>query len=195
MRACIHQPPPGPGPVCRRAWSHPGRGTVVAAALLVPASLAALVLQRVATGWGEDSARSADLVTAVAALLGATCWVVVVVLALRTRARPVLRALFEPLGRTALTCCASAAVLAWAGGALVGPASSTAPDLLISAGILLVQVPASRWWLARHPQGPLEQVWRWATWTGPARRAAPGGGLDGVPGSPPAPGRSQQISP
>jgi uncharacterized protein len=42
-----------------------------------------------------------------------------------------------------------------------GPLASTA---LAIALVLLVQVPFSRWWLERYRYGPLEYLWRVATY-------------------------------
>lgn len=154
----------------------PGRGVVLAAALLVPAH-AALVLAQLAVenpvvGGAQDLYTWADRV---AAVVGAACYALLVVLALRTRLRAVLRAVLEPLGRMALTNYVGATVLAVLAGALVGSSSaaSTGPDLVVAAGVLAVQVPASRWWLARFRHGPLEWAWRCATWWAlvPNRRA------------------------
>ncbi|EXY30176.1 hypothetical protein M080_7566, partial [Bacteroides fragilis str. 3397 T10] len=37
-------------------------------------------------------------------------------------------------------------------------------SLLIALLIFTVQLIFSRWWLARHKQGPLEFLWRKGTW-------------------------------
>lgn len=34
----------------------------------------------------------------------------------------------------------------------------------LAAGIIVVQALVSTWWLARCRYGPLEWLWRWATW-------------------------------
>jgi uncharacterized protein len=36
----------------------------------------------------------------------------------------------------------------------------------------LIQVPLTRWWLARHRQGPMEALWRWLTYGHTGQRAA-----------------------
>ncbi|MEV4891046.1 DUF418 domain-containing protein, partial [Nonomuraea sp. NPDC055795] len=41
--------------------------------------------------------------------------------------------------------------------------------VLIAAAVLVPQWLVSTWWLRRFRQGPLEWLWRWATW---ARRPA-----------------------
>lgn len=52
----------------------------------------------------------------------------------------------------------------------VGPAL----DLALALGIFfLVQVPLSRWWLARHDMGPMEWLWRRLTYGRTVGRATP----------------------
>lgn len=106
--------------------------------------------------------------SAVAGLLLAGAYVTGLLALLRTRARGVLRALFEPLGRTALTNYLGATLLVLlAGRALDLPASDSWATLLaLCAGVLALQWVASTLWLRRHRHGPLEQLWRWATWAG-----------------------------
>ena len=41
----------------------------------------------------------------------------------------------------------------------------------IAVAIFVLQIAASRWWLARHEMGPMERLWRTATY---GRSAAPG---------------------
>ncbi|HEX4817679.1 MAG TPA: DUF418 domain-containing protein [Nonomuraea sp.] len=102
-----------------------------------------------------------------AGLLLAGAYACGLVALLRTPLRPLLRAVFAPLGRMALTnyLTATVAVLvvARAAGSPPGgwPASTV---LLISGGVLAVQWLWSTLWLRRFRQGPLEWLWRWATW-------------------------------
>ncbi|MDD3036695.1 DUF418 domain-containing protein [Bacteroides sp.] len=42
-------------------------------------------------------------------------------------------------------------------------------SLLIALCIFAIQLIFSRWWLARHKQGPLEYLWRKGTWIGTGR--------------------------
>lgn len=42
-------------------------------------------------------------------------------------------------------------------------------SLLIALCIFTIQLIFSRWWLARHKQGPLEYLWRKGTWIGTGR--------------------------
>lgn len=165
---------------------HPGRGAAVAAALLVPAYAVVLVLQRTVTSPVVDGVSDAyTWADRLAAVVGAATLVVVVALLLRTRARRALRVVFEPLGRTALTNYVGATVLAVLVRLVSGApaAGSTAPDLLLCAGVLAVQVLASRWWLAHYRYGPLEWAWRCVTWwrVVPDRRG--GAPVAGRPGS------------
>lgn len=85
---------------------------------------------------------------------------------LRTPLRPVLVAAFAPLGRMALTNYVSATVvMVIARDALdLRDNASWATVLGLAAGILVIQVLVSTWWLARYRYGPLEWLWRWATW-------------------------------
>lgn len=155
----------------------PGRGAVVAAAVLLPAYAVALRLQETVENPVVGGAQAAyTWADALAALVGAALYGLVVVLAVRTRLRPLLRAVLEPLGRMTLTCYVGATLVAVLARAVSGSATttSTAPDLLLTAAVLLGQVLACRWWLARFHHGPLEWAWRCATWLRvvPNRRAS-----------------------
>ena len=51
-------------------------------------------------------------------------------------------------------------------------------DLVLAVAIFfLIQVPLTRWWLSRHPRGPMEHLWRVLTYGRDALRAttAPSG--------------------
>lgn len=113
---------------------------------------------------------------ALAGLLTAGGYVCGLLLLLRTPLRPALLAIFTPLGRMALTHYLSATVLVLAASRLIGgsPHAWSSPTILLLAGtILTLQWLASTLWLRRHRQGPLEWLWRWATWARrpPLRRA------------------------
>ncbi|MFF3444737.1 DUF418 domain-containing protein [Streptosporangium sp. NPDC002721] len=106
-----------------------------------------------------------------AGLLMAGVYVCVLLLLLRTPLRPVLRGVFAPLGRMALTNYLSATLLVLLAARLVGSPPdgwSSATVLLIAGAVLVPQWLVSTLWLRRHRQGPLEWLWRQATW-GPAR--------------------------
>ncbi|MFI6739352.1 DUF418 domain-containing protein [Nonomuraea sp. NPDC050451] len=86
---------------------------------------------------------------------------------LRTPLRPVLQALFAPLGRMALTNYLSATVLVLAISRFVAGPPETWPVttvLLIAGAILAGQWLVSTVWLRRFRYGPMEWLWRWATW-------------------------------
>jgi len=107
-----------------------------------------------------------SVVSAVAGLALAGVYVSALLLALHTPARRVLVAVFSPLGRMALTNYVSATLLMLAGGALLDLTRSRSWGLLLgmTAGILVLQAVWSALWLRRFAQGPLEHLWRWATW-------------------------------
>lgn len=42
----------------------------------------------------------------------------------------------------------------------LGPGGTT----LVAVPVILFQIVFSRWWLARHEQGPMEALWRWGTY-------------------------------
>ncbi|GAA3122936.1 hypothetical protein GCM10010466_12320 [Planomonospora alba] len=104
---------------------------------------------------------------ALAGLLTAGVYVCALLLLLRTPLQPVLRKVFVPLGRMALTNYLSATVLVLVAARVVGGSPdgwSPATVLLIAGAVLIPQWLASTLWLRRHHQGPLEWLWRWATW-------------------------------
>ncbi|SNT08074.1 Uncharacterized membrane protein YeiB [Streptosporangium subroseum] len=102
-----------------------------------------------------------------AGLLMAGAYVCALLLLLRTPLRPVLQGVFAPLGRMALTNYLSATILVLVAARLIGSSPdgwSEATVLLIAAAILVPQWLVSTLWLRRYRQGPLEWLWRWATW-------------------------------
>ncbi|MEV0384708.1 DUF418 domain-containing protein [Nonomuraea sp. NPDC050643] len=119
---------------------------------------------------GTDTTQP-SFISGLADLLLAGVYVCVLLLLLRTPLRPALRAVFAPLGRMALTGYLSATVLVLAAAHLLGlPIGGDLTVAYLSAGaILLAQWLFSTLWLRRYRQGPLEWLWRWATW---ARRSA-----------------------
>ena len=100
----------------------------------------------------------------------ALTYIVVVLLLLRTPAEAVLRSVFAPLGRMALSNYIGATLILVAvrmampdlarfddhGGYVAG--------LLICVAIIIVQIIVSTLWLRRFGQGPLEKLWRLVTW-------------------------------
>jgi uncharacterized membrane protein YeiB len=104
---------------------------------------------------------------AVAGLLLAGVYVCVLLVLLRTPLRAVLQAVFAPLGRMALTSYLTATILVLVIGRVVGGVPDTWSSttvVLIAAAVLTVQWVWSSVWLRRYRYGPLEWVWRWATW-------------------------------
>ncbi len=93
------------------------------------------------------------------------------VLAWRTRARGVLVAAFEPLGRMSLTNYVGASVIVVLGIFVLRPTTAevTAATMAAAAAVLVGQSLASRLWLTHFRYGPLEWLWRIATWRQPVR--------------------------
>ncbi|WP_285038072.1 DUF418 domain-containing protein [Plantibacter sp. lyk4-40-MEA-4] len=89
----------------------------------------------------------------------------------QTPVRRVLAAVFEPLGRMALTNYLAASVV-FVGVGLLVPFREIDDLAAVSVGALVliaVQSVLSRLWLRHYRYGPVEWVWRMATW----RRAVP----------------------
>ncbi|MEU8252278.1 DUF418 domain-containing protein [Nonomuraea sp. NPDC048916] len=110
-----------------------------------------------------------------AGLLIAGVYVCALLLLLKTPLRPALQRVFAPLGRMALTNYLSATPLVLLAAHLIGSSPdgwSSATVLLIAGAILVSQWLVSTLWLRRYRQGPLEWLWRWATWASrpPLRR-------------------------
>lgn len=101
-----------------------------------------------------------------AGLLLAGVYVCVLLMVLQTPLRPALRAVFEPLGRMALTNYLTATVLVLGVAQVVGyPERWSAKTVLVIAGVILTaQWACSTLWLRRYRHGPVEWLWRWATW-------------------------------
>jgi len=139
------------------AW----RAPLVLLALFAAASVPALA-------WQLQDLPGSGFTTssAVAGVLLAGAYVTGLLVALATPLRAALEAAFAPLGRMALTNYVGAtAVIVVAGRLLDLPhETSWTPVLALCAGILLVQWALSTLWLRSFRQGPLEHLWRWATW-------------------------------
>ncbi|WP_336216271.1 DUF418 domain-containing protein [Nonomuraea sp. LPB2021202275-12-8] len=114
---------------------------------------------------------------AVAGLLLAGVYVCALLILLRTPLRPALQTVFAPLGRMALTNYLTATILVLAARPILGGSPenwSTATVLLLAGAILTLQWLLSTLWLSRCRQGPIEWLWRWATWgRRPPLRATP----------------------
>ncbi|GAA5086153.1 putative membrane protein YeiB [Thermocatellispora tengchongensis] len=128
--------------------------------------------------WLQVSAASA-VAFQLAGLMLAGAYVCVLLVLLRTPLRTALHALFTPLGRMALTNYLSATVAVLLISRLIGGAPHEWPSatvFLIAGAILAVQWVFSTLWLRRYRQGPLEWLWRWATWARRPPLRAPGRG-------------------
>lgn len=112
-------------------------------------------------------ARGHDELFGAAGLLTAGVYVCGLLVLLRTPLRPVLTAVFAPLGRMALTNYLSATILVLLISRVVGGPPEGWPLTVVFAiagGILASQWALSTLWLRRHRYGPMEWLWRWATW-------------------------------
>lgn len=88
----------------------------------------------------------------------------------RTPAKRAIAAFFEPLGRMALTNYIAAAIVMALLARFVdfGHMSSVVPLMVMSLALIAVQSVLSRLWLGRFVYGPVEWLWRTATWLKPA---------------------------
>ena len=106
-------------------------------------------------------------------------------LLLRTPLGRPLAAALAPFGRMALTNYLMQTVLFVLAGHALGLADSSAwgTALALTAVILVCQMLLSAWWLRTFRYGPLEWVWRCATWGRrvPFRRSAPPASAGGEP--------------
>lgn len=121
--------------------------------------------------WAQVTADLSDVafggVVNAAGLLLAGTYICAMLIMLRTPLRPVLQALFAPLGRMALTNYLMATILVRAISLAVGGSPHDWPSariLLVVAAVLTVQWAWSTLWLRRFQYGPVEWLWRWATW-------------------------------
>ncbi|MEW9551047.1 DUF418 domain-containing protein [Nonomuraea sp. NPDC050783] len=133
----------------------------------MPAALGlALAAMAVPAAWAQHVTGD-PVATVTGGLLTAGAYVCALLVLLRTRLRPFLRAVFAPLGRMALTNYLTATVLVLlVAGVVGGPPEGwpTGTVLLIAGGVLALQWTWSTLWLRWFRQGPLEWLWRWATW-------------------------------
>jgi uncharacterized membrane protein YeiB len=130
-----------------------------------------------AARWVQAGARTGadptqpSFASSLADLLFAGVFVCALLVLLRTPLRPVLQFVFAPLGRMALTSYLTATLLVLGAGHLLGlPIGQSLEAAFLAAGaILAVQWLFCTLWLRRYRQGPIEWLWRWATW---GRRSA-----------------------
>ena len=121
--------------------------------------------------WAQVTADMGDMqfgrVVNAAGLLLAGVYICATLVLLRTPLRPVLQVVLAPLGRLALTNYLTATILVKAIGLVAGVAAqgwSSTRILLIAAAVLAAQWFWSTLWLRRFRYGPVEWLWRWATW-------------------------------
>lgn len=121
--------------------------------------------------WAQVAADLSDAqfgrVVNAAGLLLAGVYICTTLVLLRTPMRPVLRAVFAPLGRMALTNYLAATVLVKTISLATGGAAeewSSVQIVGIAGAVLTVQWLWSTLWLRRFRYGPVEWLWRWATW-------------------------------
>lgn len=149
------------------------RGPIVVGAVLTVAAVPVLWAQ--ATAELSDAAFSR--IFAVAGLLLAGVYTCVVFTLTHTPLRSVMAAVFAPLGRMALTNYLTATVIVLVIAHVVGIRPQdwdTALVLSIAGLVLAVQWSWSTLWLRWFRYGPLEWLWRWATWASrpPLRRSS-----------------------
>ena len=109
--------------------------------------------------------------SSVAGLLLAGAYIGAVLLAMTTPLRAPLVAFFAPLGRMSLTNYLAATLILTTLRLLDWPIHASADDnanwpalFAVCAAIIVAQRFVSAWWLDRFGQGPLERLWRVATW-------------------------------
>jgi uncharacterized protein len=146
------------------------RGPAILCLIFAAAAVPAVWLQ-VELQAADVQGQGFSVSLAVAGLLLAGAYVCAFLLLLRTPLRPALQAVFAPLGRMALTNYLTATLLVLTIAGLFGPAQNWSQTTvwLIAGAILSAQWLFSTLWLGRCRYGPVEWLWRWATW---ARRPA-----------------------
>ncbi|GAB2478287.1 hypothetical protein GCM10027063_19650 [Promicromonospora xylanilytica] len=155
-----------------RALESAGRPVAVAFAVAAALTVPALLWQQTTPGDPRFSTPGG-----IAGLVMAVLYVTGLALLWRTRARAVLVAAFEPLGRMALSNYVGAAVVM----ALVplvadvGHLTGVGPVVALALALIVAQSLLSRLWLTYFAYGPVEWLWRAATWLRPValRRDAP----------------------
>lgn len=96
----------------------------------------------------------------------AVLYVTCLALLWHTPVRRVIDAVFEPLGRMALTNYFTAAVVLALAALVIdfGRMTSVLPSVVLTVVVISAQSVLSRLWLGTHAYGPIEWVWRAATW-------------------------------
>ncbi|AOS61805.1 putative membrane protein [Actinoalloteichus hymeniacidonis] len=139
------------------------RGWQLAALLAAGAITAAITLPLQADSLQHSGF---NVVSGVAGFGLAVVYVTGLLLLLRTPVAPVLSAVFEPLGRMALTnyLVATVIIIAVDGPLEMNESGRWGVMLLLAVSILTLQTVFSRLWLRRFRYGPVEWLWRSATW-------------------------------
>jgi uncharacterized membrane protein YeiB len=134
----------------------------IAAVLTVPA-----LIWQVTTAPGDPRFTNAG---GIAGLVMAVLYVAGLALLWHTPVRRAIAAVFEPLGRMALTNYVAAAIVMALAAQLVdfGQMTSVAPVVVLSLVVIAAQSVLSRLWLAHFVYGPVEWLWRSVTWLRPA---------------------------
>lgn len=156
--------------IVRRGLHHPGWLALVGAASAVISVLGFLITD-------YNTRHLYMWITAGLGITMALCFVIIVMLLMTTPAEAILRPIFAPLGRMALSNYIGATLLILA-------ARAVEPDLaqfddhggylagvLICVGIMVIQMLVSALWLRFVGQGPLERLWRLVTWGREGARA------------------------
>ena len=137
--------------------------------LLLPAFLGSAVLGAAATWWwlqvrADPAAWSLDpyAVRLLAAVPSAVAYATGVLLL--ARASRAVSAVLEPLGRMALTNYLSSTVLILAALPVLTADATRWSVVVFAFAVLAVQGVFGHWWLRTHRYGPLEWIWRCATW-------------------------------
>ena len=135
----------------------------IGAATLVFAAASAAAIPWQAAEGGDPRFFTAG---GVAGGLMACLYVCLLALLWRTPVRRALSAVFEPLGRMALTCYVTASFVMVPAGVLLDSRSThdVIPGLIVAAAVLPLQWVFCRLWLSRFAYGPLEWAWRCVTW-------------------------------
>ena len=107
----------------------------------------------------------------VAGLVMAVSYVTATSLLWATNVRLVIAAVFEPIGRMALSNYVGASLVIYPVGRWLDfpHAPTPAPAILLAVCLIAIQSVLSRVWLSRFRYGPLEWLWRIATWRQPVR--------------------------
>ncbi|WP_163509051.1 DUF418 domain-containing protein [Fodinicola acaciae] len=117
--------------------------------------------------WLQLNVSSFTFSSSLAGLLTAGAYVCGLLVLLRTPLQGALRTLFAPLGRMALTNYLTATVLVLVLSRVIPGRPDDWPFgkvLLVAVAILATQWLWSTLWLRHFRFGPLEWLWRWATW-------------------------------